>query len=339
MKRYDICGLGNAIVDIFLQVQDSEFSQMGYERGTMRLVDLEDQKTLLNRFSKGGHELQLVSGGSVANSIIAASQLGGQCSFIGCVGDDRYGLHYVEEFKDLRINMGNPVIVGENTGTCVAIITPDAERTMRTCLGVSSHLSDKHLDEVRIAQSSWLFIEGYVFANPDTGQHAIRKSIELAKKHGTKVAVTCSEQFVPQVFGEAFQEALKSTDLLFCNGPESLAVTGKQTTAEAFAALKQIVPHCVLTDGPHGAYVRYNSQEAHVPAFACHPKDLTGAGDMFAGAFLFGITHGYDPAIAARGANYLCSKVISQIGARLQEDATSLWREALEETRATDVGG
>ncbi|MBU6384934.1 MAG: adenosine kinase, partial [Planctomycetes bacterium] len=113
MKRYDICGLGNAIVDIFLQVQDSEFSQMGYERGTMRLVDLEDQKTLLNRFSKGGHELQLVSGGSVANSIIAASQLGGQCSFIGCVGDDRYGLHYVEEFKDLRINMGNPVIVGE----------------------------------------------------------------------------------------------------------------------------------------------------------------------------------------------------------------------------------
>jgi sugar/nucleoside kinase (ribokinase family) len=248
-------------------------------------------------------------------------------------------LHYVEEFKDLRINMGNPVIVGENTGTCVAIITPDAERTMRTCLGVSSHLSDKHLDEDRIAQSSWLFIEGYVFANPDTGQHAIRKSIELAKKHGTKVAVTCSEQFVPQVFGEAFQEALKSTDLLFCNGPESLAVTGKQTTAEAFAALKQIVPHCVLTDGPHGAYVRYNSQEAHVPAFACHPKDLTGAGDMFAGAFLFGITHGYDPAIAARGANYLCSKVISQIGARLQEDATSLWREALEETRATDVGG
>lgn len=339
MKRYDICGLGNAIVDIFLQVEESEFIQMGYERGTMRLVDLEDQKSLLSRFSKTGHELQLVSGGSVANSIIAASELGSQCAFIGCVGDDRYGLHYVEEFKDLRINMGNPVIVGENTGTCVAIITPDAERTMRTCLGVSSHLSDKHLDEERIAQSSWLFIEGYVFANPDTGQHAIRKSIQMAKKHGTKVAVTCSEQFIPQAFGEAFQEALKSTDLLFCNGPESLAVTGKQTTAEAFAALQQVVPHCVLTDGPQGAFVRYDSKEAHVPAFACHPKDLTGAGDMFAGAFLFGITHGYDPAIAARGANYLCSKVISQIGARLQEDAVGLWRDALEDPRATDVGG
>lgn len=339
MKRYDICGLGNAIVDIFLQVDDAEFGSLGYERGTMRLVDLEDQKSLLNRFAKGTHELQLVSGGSVANSIIAASQLGGQGAFIGCVGDDRYGLHYVEEFKDLRINMGNPVIVGENTGTCLAIITPDAERTMRTCLGVSSHLSDKHVDEERIAQSTWLFIEGYVFANPDTGHHAIRKSIELAKKHGTKVAVTCSEQFVPQVFGDMFREALKQTDLLFCNAPESMAVTGKENTADAFATLKDIVPHCVLTDGPHGAYVRYQGHEAHVPAYACHPKDLTGAGDMFAGAFLFGITHGYDATIAARGANYLCSKVISQIGARLQQDAVSLWREALEETRANDVGG
>ncbi|MCY2999730.1 MAG: adenosine kinase [Planctomycetota bacterium] len=339
MKRYDICGLGNAIVDIFLQVQDDEFDGLGYERGTMRLVDLDDQKTLLNRFAKGTHELQLVSGGSVANSVIAASQLGGQGAFIGCVGDDRYGLHYAEEFQDLRIHMGNPVIVGENTGTCVAIITPDAERTMRTCLGISSHLSDRHIDEDRIAQSTWLFIEGYVFANPQTGQHAIRKAIEVAKKHGTKIAVTCSEQFIPAVFGDAFGEALKATDLLFCNAPESLAITGKETTTEAFAALKEIVPNCVLTDGAQGAYVRYQGQESHVPAYACHPKDLTGAGDMFAGAFLFGITHGYDAAIAARGANYLCSKVISQIGARLQDDAMALWREALEETRATDVGG
>jgi sugar/nucleoside kinase (ribokinase family) len=255
------------------------------------------------------------------------------------VGDDRYGLHYAEEFQDLRIHMGNPVIVGENTGTCVAIITPDAERTMRTCLGISSHLSDRHIDEDRIAQSTWLFIEGYVFANPQTGQHAIRKAIEVAKKHGTKIAVTCSEQFIPAAFGDAFGEALKATDLLFCNAPESLAITGKETTTEAFEALKAIVPNCVLTDGPQGAHVRYQGQESHVPAYACQPKDLTGAGDMFAGAFLFGITHGYDAAIAARGANYLCSKVISQIGARLQDDAVALWREALEETRATDVGG
>src|SRR5207248_6494731 len=123
-------------------------------RGTMRLVDLSEQQALLARFH--GREPRLVSGGSVANSVIACSQLGGQAAFIGCVGDDRYGLFYVTEFEELAIDMGNPVIIGEATGTCVAIITPDAERTMRTCLAVSSHLADRHVDEERIKNSEWL---------------------------------------------------------------------------------------------------------------------------------------------------------------------------------------
>ena len=111
MKRYDVCGLGNSIVDIFLQLSDEEFAQLQYERGTMRLVELADQQALFTKFAGGSHDLQLVSGGSVANSIIAVSQLGGNSAFIGCVGDDRYGLHYVEEFSDLKINIGNPVMV------------------------------------------------------------------------------------------------------------------------------------------------------------------------------------------------------------------------------------
>ncbi|MFN7736239.1 MAG: adenosine kinase [Pirellula sp.] len=339
MRNYDVCGLGNAVVDIFLELEEAEFGALGFEKGTMRLVDLSEQQQLLERFTDMPHELQLVSGGSVANSIIGLSQLGGRGAFIGCVGDDRYGLHYVEEFQTLRINMGNPVIFGQSTGTCVALITTDAERTMRTCLGVSSHLSDKHVDEERIAKSTWLFIEGYVFANPETGQHAIRKAIDIAKHHGTKVAVTCSDAFVPAVFGEAFHEALKSTDLLFCNAPESLAITSTDTSSAAFQALRGLVPSCVVTDGPNGAFVRFDGEEVHVPAFPCHPKDLTGAGDMFAGAFLYGITHGYAPAVAARGANFLCSKVIGQIGARLLLDAIPLWEEGIEVNRADDVGG
>src|SRR5439155_25381190 len=140
--------LGNAIVDIFLEVSDEEFATLGFERATMRLVELAEQKALLARFKD--REPRLVSGGSVANSVIAFSQLGGQAAFIGCVGDDRYGLFYASEFEELGIDIGNPVIVGESTGTCVAIITPDAERTMRTCLAVSSHLSARHVDEARI---------------------------------------------------------------------------------------------------------------------------------------------------------------------------------------------
>src|SRR5918911_4254398 len=167
MKQYHVCGLGNAIVDIFVEVTDAEFAQLGFERGTMRLVELDEQHRLLERFRD--HEPRLVSGGSVANSVIALAQLGGRAAFLGCVGDDRYGLFYKAEFDELGVDIGNPVLVGETTGTCVCLITPDAERTMRTCLAVNSHLAARHVDEGRLRNANWLFLEGYVFANPETG--------------------------------------------------------------------------------------------------------------------------------------------------------------------------
>jgi sugar/nucleoside kinase (ribokinase family) len=327
MKEFQICGLGNAIVDIFLEISEAEFSQLGFERGGMRLVDHAEQKALLDSYQK--HEPKLVSGGSVANSIIAFSQLGGQAAFIGCVGDDRYGLFYANEFEELGIEIGNPIIVNEGTGTCVCIITPDAERTMRTCLAVSSKLAARHVDADRIRKSDWLFIEGYVFANPDTGQTAIREAIEIAKKNGTKVAITCSDAFVVNVFGDALREALKKTDLFFCNESEACAVTGAPTAEEAFNKLTGMVPSVVVTNGPHGAYIRHDGAKAHVPAFPSQPKDLTGAGDMFAGSFLYGITHGVAPEKAARGAAYLCHKVITQVGARLHHGTRMFWDECL----------
>jgi sugar/nucleoside kinase (ribokinase family) len=327
MREYQLCGLGNAIVDIFVEVADDEFTKLGFERGSMRLVELAEQKTLLERYQKS--EPRLVSGGSVANSVIGFSQLGGSGAFIGCVGDDRYGLHYTAEFEELDIDIGNPVIVGEATGTCVAIITPDAERTMRTCLAVSSHLAAKHVDAQRIRDSEWLFIEGYVFANPETGQTAIREAIRIAKASGTKVALTCSEAFIPNFFGDAFRSALKEADLLFANETEACALAGANTAAEAFAKLKGQLPSLVVTDGPRGAHVRHNGSEVHVPSFPCTPKDLTGAGDMFAGAFLYGITHDVPPAAAARGACFLAMKVITQVGARLHHGTRHFWDEAV----------
>jgi sugar/nucleoside kinase (ribokinase family) len=327
MKEFHVCGLGNAIVDIFLELNETEFASLGFERGTMRLVEAAEQKHLLEQFKS--REPRLVSGGSVANSIIAMSQLGGNGAFIGCVGDDRYGLFYETEFEELGIDIGNPVLVGEATGTCVCVITPDAERTMRTCLAVSSHLSQRHVDEERIRNSEWLFIEGYVFANPNTGHGAIKEAIRLAKANGAKIAVTCSEAFVVNVFGDAFFDALKQTDLLFCNASEACAVTRTANAQEAFAKLKSIVPSAVVTDGPHGAYVRYGGVEAHVPAFPCDPKDLTGAGDMFAGSFLYGVTHDVPPERAARAACYLSMKVITQVGARMHHGTRSHWDHAV----------
>ncbi len=327
MKTRHVCGLGNALVDILLELNEADFAPLGFERGTMRLVDHAEQMTLLDKFH--GKDPRLVSGGSVANSIIALSQLGGHGAFIGCVGDDRYGLHYSNEFNELSIDIGNPIIVGEPTGTCLSIVTPDAERTMRTCLAVSSHLAAKHVDADRIRNSEWLFVEGYVLANPDTGQGAVTEAICVAKQHDTKVALTCSEAFVPQVFADAFRAALAQTDLLFCNTAEAMAVTGATDAATAFAKLKDIVPAAVVTDGPNGAYIRYAGVETHVPAFPCEPKDLTGAGDMFAGAFLYGITHNVAPALAARAGNFLAMKVITQIGARLHHGTRQFWNEMM----------
>lgn len=327
MKEFDVCGLGNSLVDILLELTDEEFGSLGFEKGTMRLVDPPEQKALLEQFLD--HEPQLVSGGSVANSIIACSQLGGRAAFIGCVGDDRYGLHYTEEFAQLDIEFCTQPLVGETTGTCVSIITPDAERTMRTSLAVSSHLAARHVSAERIAASEWLFVEGYVFANPHTGQHAIREALRVAKANGVKVALTCSDAFVPEVFGEAFFGALGAADLLFCNATEAMTVAKAETPADAFAKLRGMVPSCVVTDGPNGAYVRYEGAEAHVPACPCTPKDLTGAGDMFAGAFLYGVTHRVPPERATKAANFLAAKVITQIGARLHHGAKQFWADAL----------
>ncbi len=325
--EFDVCGLGNSLVDILLELTDEEFAPLAFEKGTMRLVEPDEQKKLIAAF--GDHEPRLVSGGSVANSVIACSQLGGRGAFVGCVGDDRYGLHYADEFAQLGIDFVNQPLVGETTGTCVSVITPDAERTMRTSLAVSSHLAARHVPADRIAASEWLFVEGYVFANPSTGQHAIRAALGAAKAAGVKVALTCSDAFVPQVFGDVFREALAQSNLLFSNAGEAIALTGAATAADAFAALKALVPNCVVTDGPNGAFVRFGGAEHHVPAVPCEPKDLTGAGDMFAGAFLYGVTHGVAPERAAKAANFLAMKVITQIGARLHHGAKDFWAEGL----------
>jgi sugar/nucleoside kinase (ribokinase family) len=328
-KPFEVCGLGNSLVDIFVEVTEEEFAALGFDRGSTRLVEKAEQKQLLDRFHH--RQPRLASGGSVANSIIAFSQLGGKAAFIGCVGDDRYGLFYQQEFEQLGIEFGNPAVYDETTGTVVCIITPDAERTMRTCLAVSSQLSERHVDEQRLRDADWLFIEGYVFANPQTGQGAIRRAIELAKRHQVKIAITCSEAFIVELFREPFFEALRHTDLLFCNAAEAQAVTQTASAIAAFQRLKDLVPAAVVTDGPEGAYIRFAGTQAHVPAFPCEPRDLTGAGDMFAGAFLYGITHDIPPDRAARAANFLASKVISQIGARLHHGTRDFWNESLQE--------
>ncbi len=327
VPMYDVCGVGNAIVDILVEVSNEDFDVFHFEKGSMRLVDVATQRRLLAVLKdEGAH---MASGGSVANSVIALSQLGGNAALIGLLGDDRYGLHYKERFDDFGIDMGSPLIAGAHTGTSVVLITPDAERTMRTCLGVTSTLSEEHVDEARIKQSRWLFIEGYLLANSEAAHKAIFKAISCAKANGVKVALTCSEAFIVDVFGVAFREVLAQADLLFANESEAQAIARGASAEESFATLRAVVPSCVVTAGAGGAFVRHEGQEFHVPAFACEPKDLTGAGDMFAGAFLYGLTHNIAAQDAAKAACFLSMKVISQVGARLAHGTKNYWNECL----------
>ena len=327
MKEFELYGLGAALVDIFIDLSDEEFATIGYPRGSTQLIGPDEQRALLKRFE--GREPRLVSGGSVANSVVAFAQLGGQAAFLGCVGDDRYGLFYQSEFEELGIDLGNSVVVGQSTGTCLCLITPDAERTMCTCLGVSSHLAARHVDERRLQNADWVFLEGYTLATPQTGQSAVREAVRLARRHNVRVALTCSESFVVNQSRDVFFEVLAQTDLLFCNAPEACAVTGKGNAKEAFAALACKVPSAVVTDGSNGAYVRHAGVETLVPSYPCRPIDLTGAGDMFAGAFLYGIAHDIAPDRAARAACYLSMKVICQVGARLHHGTRRFWDECL----------
>ena len=218
-----------------------------------------------------------------------------------------------------------PLSKDHTTGTCVVLLTPDAERTMRTALGASLGLAPQHVDPKIIADSQWLFIEGYVFSNSDVGREAIKESIRVASESNTKIAVTCSEPWVVNAFGEHLNAALEQTHLIFANEEESSALSGAKDVVESGRKLKDRFPHVVITAGARGAFIWWEGEELHVPAFPCEPRDLTGAGDTFAGSFLFGINKGLKPQDAAHRACFLARHVISQVGARLTGDVKALW--------------
>ncbi|NDC38555.1 MAG: adenosine kinase, partial [Proteobacteria bacterium] len=270
MKLYDVVGLGNSLVDILLDVSDAEFASLALEKGTMRLVSAEEQQVLLDVLNN--RSPSLVSGGSVANSIIALAQLGGKGALCSSIGDDRYGLFYLGECESLSVDLVNPPLVGAMTGTSVVLVTPDSERTMRTCLAASQSISPQVVPDETVALAEWLFVEGYIFSNSEGGQAAIQKAIAAAKNHNTKIALTCSEAWVVETFGKALLPAVAQADLVFCNETEALALSGASTLEAAFESLSARIPNVVVTAGARGAWVRWQGESFHIPAFACEPR-------------------------------------------------------------------
>ena len=327
MKRLDVCGIGNGLVDVLLRISEQEFASLGFERATTRMAETNEQGTLLQKFKS--HDALVASGGSVANSVIAVAQLGGKAAYMGCLGDDKYGMHFESELKSLGVELANHLIKDQQTGTVIALITPDGERTMRFNLGVAAHLAPEYVNEDIIRQSKWLFVEGYLFSNPGRAQDAIRHAVKIAKSSGTKIAVTFSEAWIVSGFGDALREIVNQADLIFANESEACAFSQKSDAKAAFETLSEKIPNVVVTAGAEGSLVSFAGQKHLIEAYPCTPVDLTGAGDMFAGAFLYGVTNGVSAADAGRAGCYLSREVITRVGPRLSSGTKDYWNQCL----------
>lgn len=316
-KSIDLCGFGNSLVDFQFELNEHEIAELGINKGEMRLIDENIMANLFNKLQNKPH--YKCSGGSAANTIIAFSEFGGKAAYITVLGNDSLSEFYSNEFNGLGVILHAPKLPDEDTGKCLILITPDAERTMNTYLGATSKFSPEHVKEELIAQANWLYIEGYEFSG-ENSTRAIFKSIELAKHYNTKISVTFSDAFITEVFNANLLSVVKQADLVFCNENEALSFAKTNSIEEAEKYISEICPNYVITKGANGSLIRWQGETLQVPAYHTVPKDTTGAGDMFAAGFLYGIIKTNNPLFAGDLASYAASRVVSQFGARLKEN-------------------
>ncbi|MFN3781728.1 MAG: adenosine kinase, partial [Candidatus Kapaibacteriota bacterium] len=284
-KKLDVCGLGNGLVDILYRVSYEDLEQLGLRKGEMRLVDSALQSKLLEKLA--GKEYVICSGGSAANTIVAFTQFGGASAYHTVVGNDSFGKFYVDEFQKLGILLNAPMI-DEPTGTCIVLITPDSERTMNTSLGATAYFGAEHINPSYIQNSKWLYLEGYKFTAPKSTE-ALFYSIDIAKSSGTSISLSLSDVFVITNFFDKVIEAAKLVDLLFCNEQEALALTETQKFDDARRILSKLVRNFIITRGEKGSYAFIDGNDYFFSSFETKAIDTTGAGDMYAAGFLYGL--------------------------------------------------
>jgi len=319
--KYDVFGIGNALVDMEFKVTDNFFNENNVEKGLMTLVEEDRQAELLQKLTDNKNEgLKRQCGGSAANTVIALSQFGGK-SFYACkVASDETGEFYLGDLAENGVDTKyNPKTAPEGTtGKCMVMITPDAERTMNTFLGITATFSDEELDYDALKSSKWLYIEGYLVASP-TGQAAAEKALSFARDNNVKIAYTMSDPNMVKFFKENIDKLLSNKiDLLFCNEAEALEYTGKSTINEAREELKKYANNFAITLGKNGAIIWDGHTFIDIEAYQTEAIDSNGAGDMFAGAYLYGITNGMNSGGAGSLASLASSKVVSQYGPRLK---------------------
>ncbi|XHU95161.1 MAG: adenosine kinase [cyanobacterium endosymbiont of Rhopalodia gibba] len=316
-KKYHVYGVGNALVDIEFKVSPELLQVLNIDKGVMTLVDKVHQEKLLKKLN--GQPCKQSSGGSAANTMIALSQFGGN-GFYSCkVAADEAGKFYLEDLRKcgLDTNEHNDDSEKESTGKCIVMVTPDADRTMNTFLGISSNLSEQELIFEAISDSEYLYLEGYLVTSP-TAQAAAIKAREIAKTSGVKTTFSLSDPNIVEFFKNGLLKIIGSgLDFIFANQAEAEKISNTKDVSEIIAYLKTIAKGFAITCGSKGSLVFDGQVLIEIAPYPVRAIDTVGAGDMYAGAFLYGITHGMTYSQAGDLASRASSRIVTNYGPRL----------------------
>ncbi|MCP3690093.1 MAG: adenosine kinase [Gammaproteobacteria bacterium] len=322
MKKYDVYAIGNALVDIEYHADDSKLHELGIEKGLMTLIDEGRQNNLINNLGDS-HE-SMACGGSAANSIIALAQMGAKTHFDCRVANDITGQFFADDLKRSGVFSKLDITTASRgvTGKCLVFVTPDADRTMNTFLGVSAELDHSDVDHDAIACSKYVYIEGYLV----TGQCSRDAAVEvrrIAETRGIKTALTLSDPNMVMYFREGLEEMIgDGVDLLFANEDEAFELANSRDLGETVSMLKKIAKTFAITRGEQGAIVYDGNELLEIAARPVAAIDTLGAGDMFAGAFMYGLTQGMSYKRAAELASLASAQIVTQFGPRLEAGET-----------------
>lgn len=318
MKTYDLVGIGNAVVDVITQCEDSFLSEMGIEKGIMQLIDQERGETLYGAMGKRTQ----TPGGAVANTIAGAGALGMQTAFIGRVRDDELGRFYAAAMDDNGIDFVNPPVAEADvpTSRCMIFVTPDGERSLNTYLGISTGLGLGDVPADVAGNAKMMFLEGYLF-DEDAGKTAFREAARATKAGGGMTGIAISDPFCVERHRADFLSLIENDlDFVIGNEAEVKSLFETDDLEDALQKTAAICPIVVCTRSGDGVTIIREGARVDVPVETVVPVDATGAGDQFAAGFLYGLSHGYDLRTCARMGNLCAGEVISHIGPRPQKD-------------------
>ena len=323
-KSYDILAVGNAIIDVFSQCDDEFLDRHAIEKGGMTLVDPAASRAIYDAISKIASP-QLISGGSAANTTVGLAALGGRAAFVGRVHDDDFGVAFCRDIKAAGVTFASkPVSNGAPTASSIILVTPDAARSMNTCLGASTEFQPEDINLIAALDAAVIYLEGYLFDAPE-GPAIFDKAAQIAEKNQTRLALSLSDAWCIDRHRLALRQFVADhVDILFANEEEAtnLVEADHLTSVKLLAGL---VDEAVITRGPLGAVICHTGTQLLVDAMPQGPViDTTGAGDLFAAGYLFGRTHGYDVEMSGQVASLLAGEVISHIGARPKADLKAL---------------